>query len=146
MRGNITVYLRGGIYRLESPFELTEADSGRNGFQVTYRSYPSEEEVLDGSKVITGWQPHSSPIYKANIGPAWKFDSMFENNVRSVKARYPNTQGGASVYNRVQMLVAGSDKTKFGFANEDIPVIANSADVEAFVWPGGAQGFQYWFS
>ena len=34
MTDNIYVYFRGGVYYLDEPIELTEADSGQNGHQV----------------------------------------------------------------------------------------------------------------
>lgn len=47
--GGVTVYLRGGDYRLTKSLEFTEEDSGELGREVVYRAYPHEEVRLLGS-------------------------------------------------------------------------------------------------
>ncbi len=45
----VTVHLRGGVYRLKAPFELTARDSGRPHAPVRYRAYQQEQvEILGG--------------------------------------------------------------------------------------------------
>ncbi|NOU88307.1 hypothetical protein GC102_21455 [Paenibacillus sp. LMG 31460] len=146
MSEDITVMLREGTYYLDSTLTFNELDSGRDGHHITYRSYPGENAVLDASKSITDWQLHNGNIYKANVGTNWSFDNLFENQVQSIKARYPNIQGDTNVYNRVEELVAGEDRKSFVFAQGDIPVVANPSTLETYIWPGGIQGYQNWYS
>ncbi|MDF2713895.1 MAG: Ig domain protein group 2 domain protein [Paenibacillus sp.] len=113
---------------------------------MTYRSYPGENAVLDASKPITGWQLHGGGFYKANVGTAWNFDILYENLHNAVKARYPNIQGNTNQYNRVEELVAGADRTSFVFAPGEIPAVANTSTLETYIWPGGVQGYQNWYS
>ncbi len=51
-----TVYIRGGRYNITRPIEFTPADSGTEQFSITYRGYPGEKVILDGSKKITRWR------------------------------------------------------------------------------------------
>ncbi|MDQ1912681.1 right-handed parallel beta-helix repeat-containing protein [Paenibacillus sp. GD4] len=146
MNEDITVMLRGGTYHLESTLAFNELDSGRDGHRITYRSYPGESAVLDASKPITGWQLYNGNIYKANVGTSWSFDVLFENQVQAMKARYPNIQGDTNVYHRVEAIVAGDDRKSFVFAQSDIPSVTNPTTLETYIWPGGAQGYQYWYS
>ncbi|MEA3402777.1 MAG: right-handed parallel beta-helix repeat-containing protein [Armatimonadota bacterium] len=46
--GGVTVWLRGGLHRLEGPFELTEEDSGTEGAPIVYRARPGESTILSG--------------------------------------------------------------------------------------------------
>ncbi|MFQ9798217.1 MAG: hypothetical protein ACLR23_04010 [Clostridia bacterium] len=47
--GGVTIYLRGGTYRLTESFVLTEEDGGMPGREVRYQGYPGEEVRLCGS-------------------------------------------------------------------------------------------------
>ncbi|MDP6491570.1 MAG: right-handed parallel beta-helix repeat-containing protein [Kiritimatiellia bacterium] len=90
----VTVVVRGGKYYLESPFDLSSADSGTAEAPVTYRAYPGETPVLSGGRRITEWEPHQGNILKCGIpetkGGAWSFRQLFLNGRRMVRARYPN--------------------------------------------------------
>ncbi|WP_426514871.1 right-handed parallel beta-helix repeat-containing protein [Dactylosporangium sp. McL0621] len=68
MTGDIVVYLRGGRYTRTATFNLTDADSGSNGFRVIYRAYPGETPIVDGGKAVTGWaQVSGKPYYVADV-------------------------------------------------------------------------------
>jgi hypothetical protein len=54
-RGNIVVFLRGGIYRVEKTIVFGEADTAVPGQTITYRAYPGETPVLSASVPINGW-------------------------------------------------------------------------------------------
>jgi len=56
-KGGVAVFLRGGVYRIEKTFALSEEDSGTEAAPVVYRSYPNEEVRLVGGKEIGGFQP-----------------------------------------------------------------------------------------
>jgi len=104
-----TVLVAAGVYResLEIP------RSGEPGKPITLRGAEGADVVLDGSRVITGWQacaadepgltvagvahPQATKIYKAAVdakafGPAR--DQLYEVGVRSRIAREPNQQRG----------------------------------------------------
>ncbi|HZG56690.1 PA14 domain-containing protein [Paenibacillus sp.] len=141
MTSDVTVYLRGGTYAIESPIQFHEADSGRNGYKVIYTNYPGEQPVISGGQAITGWQLHSGNVYKATVGTSWSFNVLFENDVRSVPARHPNED-----YHRTAGRDANSPSSKFIFAPGDLPAIANQNDLVVNIWPGGPSGHWNWFN
>jgi hypothetical protein len=89
MTGDVQVFLRGGEYGLSSTVAFDRLDSGANGFDVIYTSYPGEQAVLHGGQRVTGWNPIGGGIYKANVG-SLKFRQLYVNGTRAVRARTPN--------------------------------------------------------
>jgi len=51
-KGNITVWLREGIYELPTSFTLTKEDSGTENRTISFRAYPGEKVILTGGKKI----------------------------------------------------------------------------------------------
>ncbi|MEW6359370.1 MAG: LamG-like jellyroll fold domain-containing protein [Planctomycetota bacterium] len=91
MQGDVVVQLAPGEYRLDRTLEFTEADSGRNGFRVIYRSAagPGKARLL-GSMPLVGWQPHRDCIWKIGVPEKMVFHTLYENGRRAHKARFPN--------------------------------------------------------
>lgn len=58
----VTIYLRGGVYRLPNGFEVAGEDSGEPGQPMTIRNFPGETPYLRGSNAIDNWHPLSDPI------------------------------------------------------------------------------------
>jgi hypothetical protein len=100
MTGNIVVELRGGVYRLSSPwtFSSTAGDSGTNGYQVIYTNYPGETPEISGSQQVTGWTLHNSSlnIWSANVGVGFQTRELYVNGVRAEIARGPANPSGWS--------------------------------------------------
>jgi hypothetical protein len=100
MSGDIVVYLRGGVYSLGAPFQLTESanthDSGTNGWNVIYRAYPGETPLLSGGQQITGWILYDSTknIYRANVGTSLNTRQLYVNGLRALRARGSNNPSG----------------------------------------------------
>ena len=92
-RGDVVVNLAAGEYRLESPLEFDERDSGRNGFRMIYRSAegPGRARIL-GSQVLKGWHPYRDGIWQINLPKTWQFHTLYENGRRAHKARFPNLE------------------------------------------------------
>ncbi|MCU6793777.1 right-handed parallel beta-helix repeat-containing protein [Paenibacillus sp. WQ 127069] len=146
MTQDVVVYLRGGIYRLAEPFQLTSVDSGRDGYKVTYRSFPGEKADLDGSSVISGWSLYSGNIYSAPIGTGIDVDVLYEGEERAVLARYPNRANGKDQYSRVATYASDLPKRKFGYTEGDIPAVAHPEELQVYIWPGGTAGHWSWSS
>ncbi len=93
MRGDVVVSLAPGEYRLDRTLEFTEADSGRNGFRVVYRSAagPGKARLL-GSVPVTGWTEQRNGIWKAALPTGTVFHTLYENGRRLQKARFPNLE------------------------------------------------------
>ncbi|GHT22533.1 hypothetical protein FACS189419_05230 [Planctomycetales bacterium] len=51
------------------------------------------QSILDGGKIITGWQPYKDGIWQAKLpdGQFWKFRQIYVNNQHRHRARTPNT-------------------------------------------------------
>lgn len=100
----VTVYIRGGIYRLTSPLVFTPEDSGTAQDPVTYAAYPGETPVISGGRSITGWQRVRNRKLLAQAGgdlwmarlPSVKegkgyFRELFVDGHRRQRARLPAT-------------------------------------------------------
>lgn len=90
--GEITVYLRGGRYELTNTLAFGTANSGENGYYITYRAYPGETPTISGGKRVTGWAPvPGQPCWVANVptnaGFAGYFRQLYVNGVRAERAR-----------------------------------------------------------
>ena len=90
-RGNIVVYFRGGIYKIDKPVNFDHFDSGPDGYRVIYTNYPGERPVFSGGLTITGWQHHEGNIYKAFTGKDLDFRQIYINGKKATRARKPNS-------------------------------------------------------
>ena len=91
MQDDIVVNLRGGRYDLGETLSFTPADSGTNGFYITYCSAPNEKATISGGKRITGWtQVPGKPYWVAPVptasGFADYFRQLYVNGVRAERA------------------------------------------------------------
>jgi len=138
MNGDVTVWLRGGTYRLSSPLVFTEKDSGTNGFRVIYKAYENETPVLSGGEFVTGWESTSHRyIYSAPFNSPDKLRSLFVNGKRARMAGTEAPVTGQGSWG--EMKVTGDESWAFGagtaiegikFLLEDLPVLDNPEDVE----------------
>ena len=92
MQSDVVVHVAPGDYRLEQPLKFTEADSGRNGFRVVYRSDagPGKARLL-GSKILQGWQPYRDGIWKIDLPPKTAFHTLYENGKAPTKHGFRTT-------------------------------------------------------
>jgi len=101
--GPVTIMVRGGKYYPERTLDLRTVDGGTDEAPVTYMAYPGETPVISGGRRITEWQPYKDKIFKCEI-PEVKagtlaFRQLFANGQRQVRARYPNLDPEAAVWN-----------------------------------------------
>lgn len=96
--GDVVVELRGGTYRLTSPFRLGVEDSGRPGHPVVYRAGAGQTPVLSGATRITGFSRVDTArnIYRADVPRGTQSRELFVNGVRAVRARGPMNPSGFS--------------------------------------------------
>jgi hypothetical protein len=95
LAGPVTVYLRGGTYRLQQTFLLEPQDSGDGESPILYMSFPGEHAVLSGGVPITGtWQENTETgiwsVDVPGVTGGWNFRQLFANGQRAIRARYPN--------------------------------------------------------
>ncbi|NLY01214.1 MAG: hypothetical protein GXY83_34420 [Rhodopirellula sp.] len=100
----VTVVLRGGVYRQAEPIVFTAADSGSKECPITFQAHPGEEPVISGGNIIRGWEADGSPqsqtrcggklwraaVPAAKTGGKWRFNQLFVNGGRRLRARVPN--------------------------------------------------------
>lgn len=138
---DITVYLRGGEYYLDTPLTFDENDSHKDGFKVSYKNFPNEVPVINGGQAINGWVPYKGNIYKTNVKKGWVFHGLFEDGVCCSKARFPK-EG----YSNVEAMLQEAPKSSFIFKTGDIPKIKDTKDLQVYIWSGGPNGDFNWFS
>ncbi len=89
LRG-LTVWVRGGTYRLDSRLDFTAEDLGR----YTYKAYPGETPVVSGAVLIGNWQTETVngiEMWTTQAGAGHYFNTLF-NGVNSLpRSRYPKT-------------------------------------------------------
>jgi len=134
MTGDIIVYLRAGDYYLDNTLTFDETDSGTNGYQVIYKNYDALGSArIIGGEPLSGWtlKSGSSTIYQTSVGIGWEFDTLYENGVRGVMARYPN-----SGYNKIDHADSAQPKKAFFYKNGNIPAMADISNLQVYVFPG----------
>ena len=89
-RGPVSVFLRGGTYRLSEPFVLTPENSGTVDAPVIYRAYGDEDVVLSGGVAMNGWRRGEGDLWVAEVGEGKSFHQLFVNGQRRQRARTPN--------------------------------------------------------
>ncbi|NUQ63716.1 MAG: right-handed parallel beta-helix repeat-containing protein [Pirellulales bacterium] len=65
--GGIIVELRGGVYELSQPLELTQQDSGAPAAPIVYRASRGETARVVGGREVTGWRPVADPAILARL-------------------------------------------------------------------------------
>ncbi len=83
MSGDITIYLRGGEYRITEPVVFDTRDSATNGFRISYEAYEDEIPVLNGAVQVTGWQKHNDKLYTAKLDRNKKLRNLYVNDKRA---------------------------------------------------------------
>ncbi|MCB9852694.1 MAG: hypothetical protein H6819_06335 [Phycisphaerales bacterium] len=92
---DVWVYLRDGVYRIESPVEFGIVDSPPPGRIVHYAAYPGERPVISGGRAIDGWTEQAdgtwTTIVPGVVAGEWAFRELFVNGRRRQRARHPNS-------------------------------------------------------
>ncbi len=88
MAGDITVYIKGEHY-LDRSLMFGEADSGKNGYTVTYTKWGAEKPILSMGKDFSGFTMHDSSknIYKIYVGEGVMTRQAYFNDVKGIRAR-----------------------------------------------------------
>ena len=126
MTGPITVYIHSGTHFLSEPIAFGEADSGQNGFEITYRAAEGEMPVFSGGVSVTGWNPvPASSLWKAVLGDVSGFRQMYVNGTRARRAASEEAVTGLR-------FVEGSVSPRDGIqmAPGVLPDLARPADLE----------------
>jgi hypothetical protein len=131
----VTVYIRGGVYRMDGPLVLEPADSGTAQAPVVYAAYQNERPVLSDGRVLGGFR-QNGPLWETVVPEVqqgrWYFRQLFVGGKRRVRARSPN----AGYYRIADLLPGPRDdhgravaRDKFVFNPGDLKPWARLADV-----------------
>jgi hypothetical protein len=95
MTGDIIVYLRGGMYTIDSTIHIGNSMSGTNGYTVKFMNYNGEMPMISGGQAIKGWTQSDAAknIYQAT-GVNFNFRQLYVNGVKAIRARTPNPLSG----------------------------------------------------
>lgn len=83
--GPIMVRVADGVYPLGEPVVFEPQDSN-----VSYEAAPGAKPVFDGGRKITGFVAGPNGVWTTKIDPAWRFEALWVNGKRAVRARTPN--------------------------------------------------------
>lgn len=134
MNGDISVYLRGGTYRMSGPVTFGPEDSGRNGYHVRYLAAAGEAPILNGATRVTGWTPHTANLYKAPLNRTVKLRNLYVNDTRAQMAsRTAVSRGGEGTHSITAGQAdwawrSGSGPDGVKYSPSDIPNIAKNKD------------------
>ncbi|ANF97790.1 hypothetical protein AR543_18415 [Paenibacillus bovis] len=97
--GGITVWVKGGTYKITGTFELTSSDSGSNGKSIVYRSYPGEKVIISNGVSVdpTLWKPLNSEAQK-RVNPKVSAAKLVELDVRSMGLTNINSYPGGTSF------------------------------------------------
>ncbi|MDP6523445.1 MAG: right-handed parallel beta-helix repeat-containing protein [Kiritimatiellia bacterium] len=94
LKGNVTVFLRGGTYFLDDPVVFGPEDSGTDDYAITYAAWDTRPPVLSGGRPIHDWKRGTGKLWSASLPEVgdekWYFRELFVNGRRAVRARTPN--------------------------------------------------------
>jgi len=106
---NMTVYVRGGKYIIDSTFELSAIDSGTEEIPIVYRNYNDEKVIFDASYNLDPLQATkiTEPSVKNRIINEAARDKIYQIDLKALGCP-------SSVYNEPYVKYYGST---FNFAN-----------------------------
>ncbi|MGC1273171.1 MAG: right-handed parallel beta-helix repeat-containing protein [Planctomycetaceae bacterium] len=127
-REPVTVFIRGGTYRLAEPLLFGIDDGGTPQHAVVWKAAPGERVVVSGGRPIAGWVARPDGLWQAPAprieGRPWHFRELFVDGQRRTRSRHPS--GGVL---RVQK--AGPDRRHSFVTNPNsFPPLTPGADVE----------------
>jgi hypothetical protein len=149
---DITVNVAAGTY---APFALANTGNGlddgaHNGHLIKYVSPGAGAALIEAGIRITGWTPSytvgANTVYVASVPNA--FATVYENNVRSVEARYPNLSRSVGFTSTFEpYLLTAFDGllslTRLVYTAGDFTAgwtpdtLATPSDLRVFSWCGG---------
>jgi hypothetical protein len=87
-KGDVTVVLADGTYRIDSPLEFRAQDGGRNGHTVRWTAAEGAHPEISGSTQLTGWQQYdeAANIYVADTPAGLETRQLYVDGVAAPRA------------------------------------------------------------
>ncbi len=122
-KAGVVVEVRGGIYELTRPLELTAEDSGLPDAPIIYRARKGEQVRLLGGKRVTNWQKVTDPAVLARLDPSVR-DKVWQANLKALGVTdYGSPAGGG-----LELFFNDAPMTLARFPNEGFMRIADIAE------------------
>ncbi len=90
----VRVVVADGTYPMAGPLVLTPADSGTKDCPIVYEAAEGARPIFTGGRRITGWKRGPGGTWTAKVpavaGRRWRFEQLWVNGRRAVRARTPN--------------------------------------------------------
>lgn len=87
MDGDIIVHIMSGTYYIDEQIEFTEADSGKNGYNIVYMGENViDMPVINGGTEISGWEKVNDYLWKASA-PIEDTRTLYINGFPAQRAR-----------------------------------------------------------
>ena len=87
--GGVTVFFRGGEYRVRETVELESADAGTPDFPVVYAAFPGERPVCTGADDLRVWEPVTDPAVLRRLPTEAARKSVRVCNLAAAGIDYP---------------------------------------------------------
>jgi hypothetical protein len=111
-KGEVTIYLRSGEYRLDKTLIFTPQD-GNKDKQLILLSYPGEQAVICGGiQLQLKWQPYRNGIMRAKVTQKISIDMLTNNGNICHMARYPNFDSSAVRFNGTSAEATSPERVK----------------------------------
>jgi hypothetical protein len=111
-KGDVTIYLRSGEYRLDNTLIFTPQDDIGDK-HLLMCSYPGEQAIISGGvQLKLQWQPYKNGIMQAKVMPRISIDMLTINGEIRHMARYPNFDSAAIRFNGTSADATSPDRVK----------------------------------
>lgn len=98
MSGDILVILDDGVYYLEQPLELTEQDSGSNGYKIIYKAAPGKQPILSGGRALPAMQKAEGELWRTKVEGIEQIRELSINGRRARRASSETKQTALGDY------------------------------------------------
>jgi len=87
-KGDVTVVLADGTYRIDRPLEFRAQDGGRNGHTVRWTAAEGAHPEISGSTQLSGWQTYddAANIYVADTPAGFETRQLYVDGVAAPRA------------------------------------------------------------
>ncbi len=140
---NITVFLRGGEYRIQNTIVFTLDDSGNANQKITYKAYPGETPVICSDIPITKWKKLTDTpdeLSEVARGKVWVADVSFLRKIKvqqipspTVATQEENQQLFYTLYNGDKQL----QRAKGEYFSASTKLSGEDDDQTVFSFPEG---------
>jgi len=143
LKGDVTVLIRGGTYRMDDTVVFGLEDSGTKDHSITYAAFPSEKPVFSSGLPITDWRKLDEPLPglpDGARGKVWiadvpdglgRFLTLYDGDRRLPRAR---SHGFVPAKRYPRTRIPGW-RTKLEFPKGKIKSWRNLADAEVLIVP-----------